>query len=100
MNVMRRQIKQVFTDLNKLKMDGIHFSGEEWKGEYKEWYDNGPLFLHNYFRTIKNDNYHTMFYQGEDDKRFKGEYKRFNNKGILIQYIIFNDDGTVKKEIL
>ena len=142
------QIKQVFTDLDKLKQDGIWFSGIEGEGEYKEWWKNGQLWthcfykqgnkigeykrwwrngqlmthcfyngqgskegefkewgysrqllVHCFYRGIK-DNYGVIFYQGKNDKRFKGEYKQYGDDGKLEKHIIFNNDGSIKEKIL
>ena len=116
------QIKKVFTNLNKLKQEGIWFSGKEGEGEYKEWwesgqlwehcfykhdneigeykrwYENGQLSLHCFYRGIKNQ-YYIITYQGEDDKRFKGKYKKWSRSGKLREHIIFNNDGSIKEII-
>lgn len=46
MNIMKQQIDEIFTDLQRLKETGIWFNGYELEGEYKKWYKNGQLFIH------------------------------------------------------
>ena len=73
----RKQIIKVFTDLKKLKEDGIWFSGIEGEGEYKEWYKNGKLYLHyNYNKEGKRD----------------GDYKQWHNNGQLNIHILYKND--------
>jgi len=124
MNVIKEQIRDVFTNLEELKEDGIWFSGKEkegeykgwysdgqlWihcfynkekeiEGEYKLWYDNGQLYIHCYLRGIKS-RINANHYVDKNDKRFKGEYKEWMNKGELIHHIIFNNDGSIKEKII
>jgi len=126
MNVTKQQIIDVFIDLEKLKIKGIWYSGIKWKGEFKQWWRDGPLLLHCfhinrnkyrgkyktwykngqlllqcYFRGIKNKySSNGIFYQGEDDKRFKSVYKEWFDNGKLKEYKIFNNDGSLKEKIV
>jgi antitoxin component YwqK of YwqJK toxin-antitoxin module len=47
-------------------VEGIYFSGRFGKGEYMEWYDNGQLALHCFFR---NGEYHGEYSEWFDDGR-------------------------------
>jgi len=80
MNVMKQQIREIFTDLKELKHNGIWFSEKRWEGEFKRWYSNGQLFVH-------------CFYNGKDI--FKGEYKRWHENGQLFIYCNYKNNKKV-----
>ena len=84
MNVIKQQIKDVFTDLDKLKEDGIWFDGKKDKGEYKRWWKNGQLHIH-------------CFYN--DEGKRDSVYKEWYDNGELYKHIIFND-GSPLREIV
>ena len=43
MILYKKQIIKIFTDLEKLKEDGIWYDGIKKEGKYKKWYKNGQL---------------------------------------------------------
>ena len=109
MNVMKKQIKDVFTNLKKLKESGIWFSGIEKEGEYKTWHENGQLWIHSFYKDKEREGEYKAwwnngqlwvhcFYNGKDE--YKDEYKRWNSSGELVQYEIYNDDGSLKETIV
>lgn len=53
MNLKYKQIQDCFTDLQKLKTNGIWFSGYKREGEYKEWTKNGKLEVHRLYKDGK-----------------------------------------------
>jgi len=89
MNLKKQQIRDVFINLKQLKGNGIWFDGEKDKGEYKEWWSNGQLYIHCFFNG-KN---------GYKDK-YKGVYKEWGGNGKLERHIIFNNDGSLKETIV
>ncbi len=68
MNVMHKQIINLFTDYQKTMTDGLWFDGYEKEGKYKEWYIGGQLRLQFYWKDGKEDgeyklwHYHTNLY--------------------------------------
>jgi len=105
-----QQIINIFTNLNKLKHNGIHFSGVEYKGEYKQWWSNGQLWFHCFyiekgkregeFKGWWEDGqlYKHCFYNGKGG--YKGEYKEWWDNGKLKEYKIYNKDGSLKEKIV
>jgi len=83
MNVMHRQIKKLFTNTQKAKEDGLWFSGYKGEGEFKQWYDNGQLFVHYFFK----------------DGREEGEVKQWHDNGQLQQHGFYKQgapEGEIK----
>ena len=72
-NLRREYIQQVFEDLEKLRQDGIYFSGDKNNGEHKEWHRTVKLFKHCWY---KNGN-------------LEGEYKVWFSDGELDQHCWF-----------
>ncbi len=55
MNVMHKQIINLFTDPVKTKKSGLWFDGYELNGEFKSWHYNGQLFQHCFYKNGKSD---------------------------------------------
>jgi len=51
--IMKKQIKNLFINPQETMMDGLWFSGHEREGEYKEWYMNGQLWEHSFYKEDK-----------------------------------------------
>ena len=80
---MKQQIKEIFTNLEELKENGIYFSGIEGWGEFKRWWKNGRLYTH-------------FFYLSSDatkNKNVNKEYKRWWNNGKLWVYYTVDNKG-------
>jgi len=109
MNVMKQQIKKMFTNLKELKEDGIHFSGEEYKGEYKRW-DNGRLWFHCFYieKGKREGEYKQWHHNGKlwihcffnGKGKYRDEYKEWDESGTLWKHEIYNKDGSLKEKIV
>ena len=87
MNVMRKQIKNLFSNYQATMGHGLWFSGYENEGEFKEWWENGNLCVQLFCKGGKqngeckkwDDNgqlwLHCFYKDGIKD----GEYKRWEN---------------------
>jgi len=53
MNIMKKQIIELFTNPQQTLYNGLWFSGHKGEGEYKEWYMNGELDEHCFFKDDK-----------------------------------------------
>ena len=104
MNIMRGQIKRVFTDLEGLKTGGLWSIGLLWQGVYKQWHNNGQLYQIVIYKNGKREGvtklWHTNgklyrhAYYKNDLK--DGEYKEWNGKGELINHKLYKDDKIIE----
>jgi len=53
MNITKKQIKNLFINPQKAIGNGLWFSGHKGDGEYKEWYENGQLWQHCFYKDGK-----------------------------------------------
>jgi antitoxin component YwqK of YwqJK toxin-antitoxin module len=83
MNLMRDQIERLFTNPQETLEDGLWFSGIEGEGEYKQWYDNGKIFLHCFYKNDKKD----------------GEHRKWHYNGQIWVHLLYKD-GKIKKDYL
>ena len=110
MSFKRKQIKDVFTNLKKLKYYGIYFSGIKGKGEHKTWYDNSQLHIHCFFNEDEEyeGEYKRWHRNGQlwihrfhiSDKKYRGIYKSWDRNGELEKHEIYNDNGSLKEKIV
>jgi len=80
MNIMHKQIKDLFTNPKDRMANGLWFSGYEGKGEYKEWYNNGQLCVHCFRKNGKRDD----------------EYKLWDRTGELKYHLLYKNDKKVE----
>jgi len=81
--IMRKQIKDLFENPQRTMKEGLWFSGYLGEGEYKEWYDNGLLYKHCFYKD------------GEEE----GEFKQWYENGLLLKHCFYKDgaeDGEFK----
>ena len=92
MKLSRQQIIKVFTELERLKKEGIWFSGIKGKGEYKEWHYNGQLAID---ANYKNGELNGQYKQWSEDGQLEidAEYKNDEEDG---QYKQWHDNGQLK----
>ena len=100
----REYIKRVFEDLNKLKQEGIWFSGVEKEGEYKTWHNHNKLFTHCFYKKGKLDGeykawspngkllQHCFYKKGEKE----GEYKVWDSSGKLTFHSLYRKNFVIK----
>jgi len=74
-NITREQIKKLFDDPQGTMENGLWFSGYTWGGEYKQWHNNGQLWIHCFYK----------------DGEREGEYKRWWDNGKLQIQCFFKD---------
>ena len=99
----KEYIRRIFTNIEKVKTDGIYLSGIHREGEYKMWHDNGILYLHCFYKDGKLDSeyklwhdngqhyIHCFFKNGNED----GEYKAWYYDGQLWEHYFYKDRETV-----
>lgn len=99
MNIMKKQIENLFTDPQETMGNGLYFSGYENEGEYKMWYNSGQLYEHYFYKDGRLDgeykrwhknrqlNKHCFFKYGKLD----GEFKRWYDSGRLFKHCFFKD---------
>ncbi len=102
--IAREQIKDLFTNPQRAMMNGLWFSGYKSEGEYKEWYKNGQLTRHCFYKNDELDGeykrwhengqlwVHCFYKQGEKD----GKYKSWFDNGKLYKHYLFKDGEVVK----
>ena len=73
-------IERVFTGLDKLKENGIWYSGIKGKGEHKQWYDNGQLGIHNNYENCVKE----------------GEYKKLDSNSQLNIHKLYKGEEVIK----
>ena len=104
-----QQIINIFTDLKRLKYNGIWFDSVEGEGEYKAWWENGQLLNHCFYKNNKKvGEYKVWHSNGQlykhcfhiDDDTYRGKYKKWDNSGKLKEYKIYNKDGSLKEKIV
>lgn len=99
MNLKKRYIKKIFTNLKELKEDGIYLSGIKGEGEYKSWYLNGQLTEHCFYKDSKRDGeykgwwFNGQIWQHNFYKKGKehGEFKDFSLKGKYNKHLFFEN---------
>jgi len=79
--ITKKQIKRLFKNPQKTLYDGLWFSGHEGDGEYKEWWDNGILYIHCFYK--KN--------------RREGEYKEWYSNGQLFEHSFYKDNRIIRR---
>lgn len=77
---MHKQIKDLFSYSINTLSSGLWFSGYKGEGEYKEWYVDGKLYIHCFYKDNLKD----------------GEYKEWNYNGKLIMRKLFKDGKIIK----
>jgi len=90
--------------LESLKLNGIWLNGFQGEGEYKEWYTNGQLFIHNHFKNgklngkfesrRKNGQLYVRCYYKND--KLDGEYKEWHYIGRLIKHCHYKNGVEIK----
>ncbi len=80
MNVMHRQIINLFNNPQDTMFYGLWLDGYEGEGKYKEWFDNGKLCLHGFYKNNKKE----------------GEYKQWDYGGILYRHHFYKNSKLVK----
>ena len=73
-------IKKVFDNWDKLKTDGIWFSGIRGEGEFKSWYETGKMYKHCFYKNSK----------------LEGEFKRWHENGEFFIHCLFKDGEVIK----
>jgi len=79
MSLKYEGIKDVFTKLRKESF-GIWFSGIIREGEYKEWYSNGKLGVHCFYKNKKKE----------------GEYKKWWADGELWEHSLYKNGKKIR----
>jgi len=104
MNIMKQQIKNLFKNPQKAMEKGLWFSGYEGEGEYKQWWDNGLLRQHGFYKDgkLNGENkewdevsgfWGCFFYK--DDQR-NGDCKIYNRDNIMTVHQLYKDDILIK----
>ena len=73
-------IEKIF-NVKKLKFQGIYLDGTKGEGEYKDWYSNGQLYKHCFYK----------------DGKLHGEYKWWYSDGQLDTHCFYKDGKKVKE---
>ena len=79
MNLKHQQIINLFTKFGKEYLE-IWFSGEKYEGEYKDWYKNGQICEHSFWKN------------GQPD----GERKNWSFYGKLLEHSVWKDGNKVR----
>lgn len=77
---MKQQIKDLFTFPQETFEKGLYFSGYKGESEFKEWWGNGQLWTHCFYK----------------DNKLDGEYRYWNDKGKLEVHQLYKNDRIVK----
>ncbi len=78
--IAREQIRDLFTNPQQAKEDGLWFSGIIGDGEFKEWWANGQLYKHCFLKNSE----------------LNGESKDWNINGKLVKHALYKDDKIIE----
>ncbi len=73
--IMHEQIKDLFENPQQVMQIGLWFSGYKGEGEYKQWYSNGQLCRHGFYKN----------------NRKNGEYKEWYSDGKLWTHYFYDE---------
>ena len=76
----REQIINLFTNPVETMHNGLWFSGVEKEGEYKQWWKNGQLWIHCFYK----------------DGERHGEYKEWYDNGTLAVHRLYKNGEVIK----
>ncbi len=76
----RDKIIDLFVNPIQTMFEGIWFSGEKYKGEYKSWHKNGLIWEHSFYKDGVRD----------------GEYKEWYKNGQLYLHDFYKDGMKIK----
>lgn len=80
MNIMKKQIRNLFNNPQETLQQGLWFNGYEREGEFKAWNNNRKLEVYCFYKNGNRD----------------GEYKQWNNNGELWIHYLYKDGKVVK----
>jgi len=98
-DVKRQQIKALFEDFKAALAKGLWLNGLEDDGEYKEWHDNGQLWIHSFYKDGKRNGEYKMWYVNGQlyehsfykDGDLDGEHKMWHDNGQLFIHSFYKD---------
>jgi antitoxin component YwqK of YwqJK toxin-antitoxin module len=81
------------------KIKGVWFSGIKGEGEYKQWYNNGQLVIHCFYKNNELEGEYKIWYENGQlfkhcfyrDSKLEGEYKEWDNNGKLIEHSYYEN---------
>ena len=99
----KEYIRRIFTNIEKLKEEGIYLSGIDGEGEYKMWYDNGQLYRHCFYKNGELDGEYKEWYKNNKlwehcffkKRRIEGEYKAWYNNGKLMLHFFYKNGNKI-----
>jgi len=65
--VARKQLKSLFNNPFEAIEEGLWFSGYMGEGEYKEWYENGKLWVHCFYKNGKKNGEYKEWWKDENE---------------------------------
>ncbi len=103
--IMHEQIKDLFTSPLETMSGGLWYSGVRGEGEYKEWYEEGKLCRHSFYKNSKVYGKHITWHENGQmciecfykNSKYFGEYKEWFSNGKLASHIIYNNGNVVKR---
>jgi antitoxin component YwqK of YwqJK toxin-antitoxin module len=105
MNLCEKQIKKIFSNEPFRINEGYWFSGIENEGEYKEWHENGILYLQRFYKNSKREGEHKLWhYNGQlavhcfyENGKKNGELKEWGEDGKPTKYEIWKYGELIQK---
>jgi len=96
-------IENMFSNWEKISIEGIYFSGIEGEGEFKEWYDNGQLRELSFYKIgLLDDEYKAWHNNGQlhlhcffKNDELEGEYKIWHGNGLLEAHQFYINDRII-----
>jgi len=85
MNIMHKQIKNLFTNTIDTLITGLWFSGYKFYGEYRAYFENGKVYEKCFFNEHEN---------------IDGEYKQWYKDGELYSHKLYKDGKTIKDYLI